>query len=81
MAIIFWGEMGRTPRMKNGGRDHWDLGFPLLAGGGFRAGHVIGKTSPRAEFAVEGPYTVQNVLATLYTDLGRRSSTAAAITC
>src|SRR5262249_22550673 len=70
VAIVFWGEMGRTPRIRNGGRDHWDLGFALFAGGGFRAGQVIGKTSPRAEFAVERPYSVQNVLATLYTHLG-----------
>lgn len=70
VAIIFWGEMGRTPRIKNGGRDHWDLGFALLAGGGFRTGQAIGKTSPRAEFAVDRPYSVQNVLATLYEHLG-----------
>lgn len=70
VALIFWGEMGRTPRIKHGGRDHWDLGFALLAGGGFRAGQVIGKTSPRAEFAVERSCSVQNVLATLYAHLG-----------
>jgi hypothetical protein len=70
VVIVFCGEMGRTPRIKNGGRDHWDLGFALFAGGGFRTGQVIGKTSPRAEFAVDRPYTVQNLLATLYTHLG-----------
>jgi hypothetical protein len=72
VAILFWGEMGRTPRINDkGGRDHWPQnGFAVLAGGGFRTGQVIGKTSPRAEFAVDRPCSVQHVLATLYTHLG-----------
>jgi uncharacterized protein (DUF1501 family) len=71
------GEMGRTPQVnKVGGRDHyWDAGFCLLAGGGFKSGQAIGNTGPRAERDVNGHYTPQNVLATLYKLFGIDPST------
>jgi uncharacterized protein (DUF1501 family) len=67
-AVVVWGEMGRTPRVnQGGGRDHWnDVGFALVAGGGLRTGQVIGATTPRAEWATGRPYTPQAMLATLY---------------
>ena len=46
VAVVAWGEFGRTPRInKDAGRDHWpQVGGALLAGGGFRSGQVIGST-------------------------------------
>ena len=40
MAVIVWGEFGRTPRVnKLAGRDHWPrAGFALMAGGKFQRG-------------------------------------------
>jgi uncharacterized protein (DUF1501 family) len=76
VAVVIWGEMGRTPRVgtqkgTTAGRDHWpQSGFALMAGGGFRTGQVIGATDPRGELPKGQPYTPQNVLATLYRHLG-----------
>jgi hypothetical protein len=72
VAVVVWGEFGRTPRVnKHGGRDHWPpAGFALLAGGGFRTGQVIGQTDARGARPKGTPYTPQNVLATLYHHLG-----------
>lgn len=76
VAVVVWGEMGRTPRVGTqqgtvAGRDHWpQSGFALLAGGGLRTGQVVGATDARGELPVGQPYTPQNVLATLYHVLG-----------
>jgi uncharacterized protein (DUF1501 family) len=72
VALVVWGEFGRTPRInKNGGRDHWaPAGSVLLAGGGLRLGQVLGDTGPRAERARGEPFTAQNILATIYHVLG-----------
>jgi len=76
VAVVVWGEMGRTPRVGTqqgtvAGRDHWpQSGFALMAGGGLQMGQVIGATDPRGERPRGRPYTPQNVLATLYHVLG-----------
>jgi Protein of unknown function (DUF1501) len=73
VAVVVWGEMGRTPKLNSnkGGRDHWsDAGFALLAGGGFRMGQVIGATDDRAVRPRGHAYYPNNVLATLYHFLG-----------
>jgi Protein of unknown function (DUF1501) len=76
VAVVVWGEMGRTPRVGTqrgtvAGRDHWpQSGFALMAGGGLEMGQVIGSTDPRGERPVGQGYTPQNVLATLYHVLG-----------
>jgi Protein of unknown function (DUF1501) len=78
VAVLLCGEMGRTPRVGQStgattsadGRDHWETGFALLAGGGLRMGQVIGATDHRAERSKNRPYTPQNLLATLYHVLG-----------
>jgi uncharacterized protein (DUF1501 family) len=76
VAVVVWGEMGRTPRVGTqrgtvGGRDHWpQSGFSLLAGGGLHTGQVVGATDARGENPRGGAYTPQNVLATLYRMLG-----------
>ena len=72
VAVVVWGEFGRTPRVnKTGGRDHWpSAGCALLAGGGFKTGQYIGETDTHAERPKTRPYTPQNLLATLYRFLG-----------
>jgi hypothetical protein len=76
VAVVVWGEMGRTPRVGTqrgtvAGRDHWpQAGFALMSGGGLQMGQVVGSTDPRGERPVGQGYTPQNVLATLYHVLG-----------
>ena len=74
IAVVIWGEFGRTPRInKDGGRDHWaPAGHVMVAGGGFKMGQTIGDTGPRGERERRRstPYTPANVLATLYRFLG-----------
>jgi hypothetical protein len=47
VAVVVWGEFGRTPRINgNGGRDHWPrVCSALVAGGGLRGGQVLGSTT------------------------------------
>ena len=57
-TIVLWtGEFGRLPiSQKGNGRDHNRNAFSLLlAGGGFKAGHVHGRTDDFGYAAVEGP--------------------------
>jgi hypothetical protein len=72
VSIVVWGEFGRTPRInKHGGRDHWpNVACGLLAGGGIRAGQVIGATNRLGEHPIERPVHFQEVFATLYNNLG-----------
>jgi hypothetical protein len=76
-TIIWWGgEFGRTPRVQweppwNGGRGHWGQAFStVLAGGGFKGGHVIGATDARGEEVRERPVYPEDVIASIYEQLG-----------
>jgi uncharacterized protein (DUF1501 family) len=68
VAVVAWGEMGRTPKVNNiAGRDHWpDVGFALVMGGGLKMGQVIGATTRGGERAAGLAYRPRNLLATLY---------------
>ena len=72
VTIVVWGEFGRTPKInKEAGRDHWSqVSCAYLAGGGIRAGQVIGATNRLGEYATLRPVHVQEVIATLYHNLG-----------
>lgn len=72
VAVCAWGEFGRTPLInKDAGRDHWpQVGGGLLAGGGFRAGQVIGATDRTGGAIADRPVHFSEVLATLYRHLG-----------
>ncbi len=72
VSVVVWGEFGRTPKINNNaGRDHWpQVSCALLAGGGIRAGQVIGSTNRLGEHAKDRPVTFQEVFATLYHNLG-----------
>lgn len=75
VAVVVWGEFGRTPKInKDAGRDHWPrVSMAILAGGGFRTGQVIGATDKDAAYAKDRPVHVQEVFATLYEHMGIHS--------
>jgi hypothetical protein len=77
VSVVVWGEFGRTPRInQDGGRDHWPrVSCALLAGGGMRAGQVIGSTTRFAEEPDSRPVHYRDVFATLYHNLGIDVST------
>lgn len=81
VTIIAWGEFGRTPKVnKKGGRDHWPaVGMAMLAGGGMRCGQVIGATDRTASTATERPVGYQDIMATLYRNLGIDGNTTTLI--
>ncbi|MBX6311569.1 MAG: DUF1501 domain-containing protein [Isosphaeraceae bacterium] len=72
VMVVVWGEFGRTPKInKNAGRDHWaPVNSVLMAGGGMRVGQVIGSTDKMGAYAVSSPIHYQDVLATIYHNLG-----------
>ena len=72
VTVIVWGEFGRTPKINAGaGRDHWpQVSCALLAGGGMKTGQTIGSTNRLGEHAVDRPVDMQEIIATLYHNLG-----------
>jgi uncharacterized protein (DUF1501 family) len=76
VAVVFWGEFGREPKItpnpgRAPGRGHWPAaGFSLWLGGGLKMGQAIGATDAHGSEPATQPYTPQNVLATLYRVLG-----------
>jgi len=72
VTVVVWGEFGRTPKInKDAGRDHWArVNGALLAGGGMKVGQVIGSTDSSAAVAKDQPIHYQDVLATVYRNLG-----------
>ncbi len=72
VSIVIWGEFGRTPRVNNkAGRDHWPrVSMAFLAGGGMRGGQAVGSTDRTAGYAQDRPVHYQEVLGTLYHNLG-----------
>ena len=78
VSVVVWGEFGRTPRLNKGeGRDHWpQLSCALLAGGGMSTGQVIGASDRHAAEVKDRPVHFQEVLATLYQNMGINVQTA-----
>ena len=72
VTVVVWGEFGRTPKInKSAGRDHWsEVSCALLAGGGIRTGQAIGATNRLGEYAVARPVHMQEVVSTIYHNLG-----------
>lgn len=76
-VVVCGGEFGRTPRINPAsGRDHWVHGFStLVAGGGFRAGHVHGETAvdrddQKPSAGVRDSVTIEDLHATILHALG-----------
>jgi len=72
IAVVTWGEFGRTPKINgNAGRDHWPgVAGALLAGGGMQHGQVLGSTTRLGEKPLNRPVHFRDVFATLYERLG-----------
>jgi Protein of unknown function (DUF1501) len=77
-STVVWcsGEFGRTPRVSweapwNGGRGHFGKCFSaLVAGGGFKGGHVIGRTNATGEEVADHPVHPRDLHAAIYSQLG-----------
>ena len=74
-TIVIWGgEFGRQPTAeyaKGTGRDHNSYGFTMwMAGGGLKGGTSVGQTDELGSMAVENPYQVKNLHATILNQLG-----------
>jgi hypothetical protein len=78
--VMVMGEFGRTPRMNSTGvpgadpipgRDHWgNVMSVLVAGGGFARGRIVGASSSKGEVPKDRPVRPQDLLVTLYHQLG-----------
>jgi len=77
-STIVWccGEFGRTPRVQweapwNGGRGHYGKVFSVLvAGGGFKGGHVVGSSTAKGEEVKDRPVYPVDLIGSMYTLLG-----------
>ena len=76
-TILWWsGEFGRTPKVQweapwNGGRGHWGNVFSaLVAGGGFKGGHVVGASDERGEEVEKRPVYPCDLIGSIYELLG-----------
>ena len=70
--VVMMGEFGRTPKFNNnGGRDHWPYCYSLvLAGGGIKSGFAYGASDKMAAFPTSNPVSPEDLLATIYQQLG-----------
>jgi hypothetical protein len=76
-TVLWWsGEFGRTPRVQweapwNGGRNHWGKVFSaVVAGGGFKGGHLVGASDAKGEEIKDRPVYPVDLIASLYELLG-----------
>jgi uncharacterized protein (DUF1501 family) len=70
--VMVSSEFGRSPKInKDAGRDHWPRVFSVaFAGGGFKRGLVYGSSDPTGSEPDSNPLTVENMAATIFTQLG-----------
>ncbi len=70
--VVWGGEFGRTPMSEKGdGRDHNPYGFTMwMAGGGVKAGQVVGATDDFGLYAIEDRAHVHDLHATILHLLG-----------
>jgi hypothetical protein len=71
-TLVVWvGEFGRTPRVTNGGREHWSNCYSaVLAGAGIRGGSIYGASDKTASTPTENPVSPADLTATMYHALG-----------
>ena len=72
-TIVLWAtEFGRTPTRegKNGRGHHRDCFSIWLAGGGFKPGHVHGRTDDIGKYTLEDPVEVHDLHATILHQMG-----------
>ncbi len=70
--VLVTSEFGRTPKINaSAGRDHFPRVFSVaVAGGGFKKGLVYGSSNSTASEPEENPVRVEDVLTTVYHQLG-----------
>jgi hypothetical protein len=76
-TIVWWtGEFGRTPKVDwqppwDGGRHHYGKVFSaMVAGGGFKGGHVVGSSDAKGEEVKDRPVYPCDLIASMYELLG-----------
>jgi hypothetical protein len=76
-TIVWWsGEFGRTPKVSweapwNGGRGHYGEVFSaVVAGGGFKGGHVVGESDAKGEQVKQRPVYPCDLIGSMYELLG-----------
>lgn len=76
-TIVWWGgEFGRTPRVEweapwGGGRNHYGKVFcSVIAGGGFKGGHVVGSSNKTGEEVAERPVSPTDLIGSMYELMG-----------
>jgi len=76
-TIIWWGgEFGRGPKVQwnppwNGGRSHYGKCFcGVLAGGGFKGGHIVGASNENGTEVAERPVYPKDVIGSIYELMG-----------
>jgi hypothetical protein len=76
-TIVWWsGEFGRGPKIQwgspwNGGRSHYGKCFSaLVAGGGFKGGHVVGVSDEKGMEVTDRPVYPEDLIGTMYQLLG-----------
>ncbi len=76
-TIVWWGgEFGRGPKVQweqpwNGGRSHYGKCFcSVLAGGGFKGGHVVGASNSTGTEVAQRPVYPQDLIGSMYQLLG-----------
>ena len=77
-STLVWccGEFGRGPKVDwqppwNGGRNHYGNVFSVLvAGGGFKGGHVVGSSTEKGEEVKERPVYPVDLIGSMYELLG-----------
>jgi len=76
-TIVWWGgEFGRTPKVQwqppwNGGRGHYGKVFSMVvAGGGFKGGHVVGASDAKGENVHDRPVYPVDLISSMYELLG-----------
>lgn len=72
VVTVMFGEFGRTPKVNmNAGRDHWSpVMSALVAGGGLKMGQAVGASTSKGERPKDRPYTVPQLLSTVYSAIG-----------
>jgi len=76
-TIIWWsGEFGRSPKIQwespwNGGRSHYGKCFcAVVAGGGFKGGHVVGASNENGAEVAQRPVYPKDLIGSIYELLG-----------
>lgn len=71
-TLVLWvGEFGRTPRVENGGRQHWPQCYSaVLAGGGIQGGVIYGSSDKIGAHPAANPVSPADLTATVYHALG-----------